>query len=142
MVRTFIIAAASAAVLTFPATAFAQQPSPYGNAVEAKAMLLKAVAAMKADKTKAIAMINKGEGGFPDRDLYPFCNNVGDGKQIANGNPDSKALIGVDARTLKDSTGKAYGAELYTAGQKPEGQITEVSYLFVRRVPRQIRCRR
>jgi hypothetical protein len=135
MVRTFIIAAASAAVLTFPATAFAQQPSQYGNAVEAKAMLLKTVAAVKADKTTAHAMINKGEGGFLDRDLYPFCNNVGDGKQIANGNLNSKALIGVDARTLKDSTGKAYGAELYTAGQKPEGQITEVSYLFVRPGP-------
>jgi hypothetical protein len=98
-------------------------------------MLLKTVAAVKADKTTALAMINKGEGGFLDRDLYPFCNNVGDGKQIANGNPNSKALIGVDARTLKDSTGKAYGAELYTAGQKPEGQITEVSYLFVRPGP-------
>jgi hypothetical protein len=135
MVRSFMFAAASAAVLTFSATAFAQQPSQYGNAVEAKAMLLKAVAALKADKTKALDMINKGEGGFLDRDLYPFCNNVGDGKQVANGNPNSKALIGIDARTLKDSTGKAYGAELSAAGQKPEGQITEVSYLFVRPGP-------
>jgi len=135
MVRSFMIVGASAAVVAFSATAFAQQPSQYGNAVEAKAMLLKALAAVKADKTKALDMINKGEGGFLDRDLYPFCNNVGDGIQIANGNPNSKALIGVDARTLKDPTGKAYGQELYAAGQKPEGQITEVGYQFVRPGP-------
>jgi hypothetical protein len=34
-----------------------------------------------------------------------------------------------EARTLKDPTGKAYGEELYAAAQKPEGQITEVSYM-------------
>ena len=35
-----------------------------------------------------------------------------------------------DDRTLKDSTGKAFGQELFAAGQKPEGQISEVGYLF------------
>jgi len=35
-------------------------------------------------------------------------------------------------RTLKDATGKAFGMELHAAGQKPEGQITEVSYMFPR----------
>ena len=29
----------------------------------------------------------------------------------------------------KRSSGKAYGLELYAAGQKPEGQITEVNYM-------------
>ena len=48
MIRTFIIAAASAAVLTLSAPAFAQKPD-YGTADEAKAMLLKAVVALKAD---------------------------------------------------------------------------------------------
>jgi len=33
-------------------------------------------------------------------------------------------MIGQDSRALKDSTGNAYGLELYAAGQKPEGQIT------------------
>jgi hypothetical protein len=47
----------------------------------------------------------------------------------------AKQLLGTDARTQKDPTGKAFGMELYTAGQKPEGQITEVSYLFVRPGP-------
>jgi len=129
MIRTFLIAAASAAVLTLSVTAFAQQ---YGNADEAKTMLMKAAGAVKADKTKALDMFNKGEGGFLDRDLYVFCSNVGDGITVAVGNPNAKQLLGTDARTLKDVTGKAYGIEMYAAEQKPEGQITEVSYMFPR----------
>jgi hypothetical protein len=93
-------------------------------------MLVKAVAAVKADKTKALDMFNKGEGGFLDRDLYPFCFNISDGKLVANSNV--KQLLGTDTRTTKDPTGKAYGLELYAAVQKPEGQITEVSYMLSR----------
>src|SRR4051812_7178749 len=70
MVRTFMVAAVSIAALALSATAFAQQS---GTAAEAKAMLMKAVAAVKADKAKALDMFNKGEGGFLDRDLYVFC---------------------------------------------------------------------
>jgi hypothetical protein len=77
-VRKFMITAALVAVLALSSTAFAQQPGPYGTADEAKAMLLKAVAAVKADKAKALDMFNKGEGGFLDRDLYPFCANISD----------------------------------------------------------------
>src|SRR5271156_5273810 len=126
MFRTIMIAAASAAVL-LSSTAFAQQQ--YGSRDEAKAMLLKAVAAVKEDKTKALDMFNKGEGGFLDRDLYVFCSNVSDGITVATGNPNTKQVIGQDGRALKDSTGYVYGLELYAAGQKPEGQITEVSYM-------------
>jgi ATP dependent DNA ligase domain len=35
----------------------------------------------------------------------------------------------LDTRTLKDPSGKAYGQEVFAAAQKPEGQITEVSYM-------------
>jgi Single Cache domain 2 len=134
MIRSFMIAAASAAVLTLSATAFAQQTG-HGTADEAKAMLAKTVAALKADKTKTLDMINKGEGGFLDRDLYPFCSNVSDGKTIALGNPNAKQLIGTDVRMTRDVNGKAFGEELYAAYQKPEGQITEVTYMFVRPGP-------
>jgi Single Cache domain 2 len=102
-------------------------------AAEAKAMLMKAVAAVKADKAKALDMFNKGEGGFLDRDLYVFCNNISDGISVAIGNPNAKQLLGTDTRGLKDSNGKPFGQELYAAYQKPEGEITEVSgYLFPR----------
>jgi hypothetical protein len=40
--------------------------------------------------------------------------------------------IGKDVRTLKDATGKAYGKNFFAAGQKLEGQISEVGYMFAR----------
>ena len=51
---------ASAAM--FATAASAQQ---FGTADEAKAMLKKAVVALKADKAKTLDLINKGEGGIP-----------------------------------------------------------------------------
>ena len=125
MIRTLMIAMASAMVLTLSATAFAQ-----GTASEARTMLDKAVVAVKADKAKTLDTINKGEGGFLDRDLYVFCFNIGDGKAVANGstNPAARKTIGVDVRTLKDATGKVFGQDLYDAAK--EGQIAEVSYMF------------
>jgi signal transduction histidine kinase len=123
MIRTLMIAVASAIVLTLSATAFAQ-----GTATEARAMLDKAVVALKADKAKTLDMINKEEGGFLDRDLYVFCFNLSDGKQVAAGSNNSRKYIGQDVRTLKDATGKAFGPDLYAAAK--EGQITEVSYTF------------
>jgi secreted PhoX family phosphatase len=131
MIRTFMFAVTSTAVLALSPTVFAQQ-SDHGTAEQAKAMLLKAEAAVKADETKAISMFNAGEGGFRDRDLYVFCANMSDGKIVAQGNPNAKQQLGQDQRTLKDSSGKAFGLELFAAGNKPEGQITKVSYLFAR----------
>ena len=133
MIRRFAIAATSAAALTLSTMALAQQAG--GTADEAKAMLMKAVAAVKADKAKALDMFNKGEGGFLARDLYVFCGNVSDGKAVAIGNPNAKQLLGVDAKTLKDATGKLFGVEIATAYQKPEGVITEVNYMFPRPGP-------
>src|SRR6516162_9801726 len=70
MLRKLVIGVLGAMAVLFSTTAFAQ-----GTAAEAKAMLDRAVAAVKADKTKALDTFNKGEGGFLDRDLYPFCFN-------------------------------------------------------------------
>ena len=126
MIRRLMIGAVSAAALMLSAAAFAEQG---GTAQEARAMLDKAVAAVKADEPVALAMFNKGEGGFLDRDLYPFCFRIGDAKQVAG---PKAVLAGTDLRTLKDATGRIYGPELYAAAQKPEGQITEVTYMFPR----------
>src|ERR1700734_806291 len=115
MIRGLMMSVASAAALALSATAFAQQS--HATAQEARAMLDKVVAAVKADKTKALDMFNKGEGGFRDRELYPFCFNLSDGKVVAIGNPNTKGLLGLD---------------LYAAAQKPEGEITEVSYLSLK----------
>jgi Single Cache domain 2 len=125
MVRTLIIGGILTAVLTLSTAVFAQQ-GQLGTAEEAKAMLDKVVAAVKADRDVALAMFNKGEGGFKDRDLYPFCIRVTDGKNVAG---PVYVRAGMDTRTLKDPSGKAYGQEVFAAAQKPEGQITEVSYM-------------
>jgi signal transduction histidine kinase len=125
--HTFVIRASSAGVLILSSFAFAQE-SKLGTADEAKAMLDKAVAAVKADKEVALAMFNKGEGGFRDRDRYPFCFRLADGKYVAN--PSLAVIAGTSTHTLKDPTGKVFGEELYAAAQKPEGQVTEVSYMF------------
>jgi hypothetical protein len=127
MVRRFVIAAVSAAAVALSPAALGQQTG--GTAAEAKALLMKALAAVKADKTKALDMFNKGEGGFRDRDLYVFCANAGDGTIVAIGNPNLKQALGMDVRAGQNSTGEAFGAEIYAAMQKPEGQITEVSYV-------------
>jgi len=130
MIRKSMIAAASVAVLMALPMAFAQ--GQFGTADEAKAMLMKAAAAMKADKTKTLDLINKGEGGFLDRDIYPFCFEVSDGKILAVASNNAKQFLGTDIRALKDATGRVYGPELHAAAQKPAGQITEVSYMFPR----------
>src|SRR6476646_10303883 len=116
MLRNLMIGAISAAALTFSTGAFAQQG---GTAQEARGML---------DQAVALATFIKGEGGFLDRDLYPFCFRNSDGKLLVS----PKAVpAGTDIRTLKDANGNAYGPAIYAAGQKPEGQITEVGpYLF------------
>lgn len=125
MLRTLMIAAVSAAAVAFSTAAFAQQAN-FGTAADAKAMFDKAIATVKADKVKALEMFNKGEGGFKDRDLYPFCFNISDGKLVATLAP----TLGMDVRTLKDKAGHAFGEDVYNAAK--DGQITEVSYMFPR----------
>jgi hypothetical protein len=101
------------------------------QAMTSPALLTKAVAAVKADKAKALDEFKEREGGLKDRDLYVFYANASDGKIVAVlANPNVKSLLGTDQRTLKDSTGKAFGEELFAAAQKPELQFTEVTHLF------------
>jgi signal transduction histidine kinase len=87
-------------------------------------MLDKAVAALKANKAEALAKFQKGEGGFKDRDLYPFCGGP-DGNFTAH-----PTLTGKSLKDLKDKTGKALGEEMYKVAQ--EGKIAEVHYMWPR----------
>ncbi len=113
--------ALSVMVVVGVATAIAAE---FGTADEAKAMLERAVAAVKADKAKALAMFIKGEGGFKDRDLYPFCGGP-DGNFTAH-----PSLVGKSLKELKDKAGKALGAEMYNVAE--EGKISEVNYMWPR----------
>ena len=113
-------------VMCLVASAAYAQKAEFGTAAEAKAMLEKTVAAIKADKVKTLAMLNKGEGGFRDRDLYPACSGL-DGKVTAHRD---KSRIGMDRNTMKDEAGKPYGAEIMKVAE--EGKTAEVSYMFPR----------
>ena len=123
MFRKLVIGALGAMAVVFSTSAFAQ-----GTAADAKAMLEKTVAALKADKAKTLDQINKAENGFLVGDIYPFCFNLSDGVNIGVANPNAKALVGKDVRLNKDATGDAFGQRLYDAAK--EGQVNEVNYKF------------
>jgi hypothetical protein len=122
--RLLLIAAATVISLGSPSFAQRAPNDDLRTADEAKAMLAKAVAAVKADKAKALDMFNKGEGGFRDGNLTVACFNVGDGKFVATGNPNSKKWLGVDGRTFKDLHGSSL--RLDEVAKKPDGEITVV----------------
>ncbi|MBO0754607.1 MAG: cache domain-containing protein [Bradyrhizobiaceae bacterium] len=107
---------------------FTNIASALGTADDAKAMLNKTVAALKADKAKTVDEINKGENGFLVGDIYPFCFNMSDGKIVAVASQNAKANIGKDIRTLKDAAGDQFGERIFAAAK--EGSQGEVSYKF------------
>ena len=121
MLRKLMVGAVIATAFTGLAVAQGQ----FGTAAEAKAMLEKAVAAVKAHKAKALEQIQKGEGGFKDRDLYAFCANASDGVITAH-----PTLKGKDIREIKDKNGKALGEEMMKVAT--EGKVDEVSYMWPR----------
>lgn len=122
MLGKLLVGTVAASVFTLSSTLAQGQ---FGTATEAKAMLDKAVAAIKADKTKALDQMQKGEGGFKDRDLYAFCANASDG--IITAHP---TLAGKNIREIKDKTGKALGEEMMKVAA--EGKVEEVSYMWPR----------
>src|SRR6202166_1046669 len=97
------------------------QAGQYGTPNEAKAMLQRAVAAVKADKAKALDMFNKGEGGFKDRDLYVFCASASDGVMTAH--PTHK---GEQLADIKGQKGFPLGQEMMKGAT--EGKLSEVTY--------------
>ena len=125
MFRKTLLAAVSAAALAAIVPAQAQQ-AQFGSAAEARSMLDRAVAAVKADKAKALAAFNAGTDGFRDRDLYPFCADASTGTFTAH-----PTLRGTQIRDLKDAAGNAFGEQIMRAGST-EGQVNEVSYSFPR----------
>jgi hypothetical protein len=98
-----MIGAVSVAALTIAASAFAQ-PAKFGTPAEAKAMLEKAVAAVKVDKAKALASFNAGSDGFKDRDLQPFCWDIKSGEMLASTVPGNVAAHKIQC-DLVDKTG-------------------------------------
>ncbi|HMK56335.1 MAG TPA: cache domain-containing protein [Dissulfurispiraceae bacterium] len=111
-------------ILVMFLVACAAWASDYGTPDEAKKMLEKAVAEIQKDKTNALAMFSKGDGGFKDRDLYPYCGGP-DGNFTAH-----PSLVGKSLKGLKDKAGKPIGEEIYSKAK--EGAISEIAYMWPR----------
>jgi hypothetical protein len=123
MKEKLAFAVCATATICAATTTFAA--AEYGTAPEAKAMLEKVEAALRANKSDALAKMQKGESGFKDRDLYPFCATSSDG--IFTAHP---SLMGRNMKELKDKTGKPLGEEMLA--QAAENKIQEISYMWPR----------
>jgi hypothetical protein len=88
---------------------------------EAKAMLDRAIVAIKENKAAAIANFNHNDPRYRDRDLFVFCFDRKDGKFTAH-----EAMIGWDVRTLHDIWGSPFGEEMFAV---KDGETIEVAYL-------------
>ena len=97
-----------------------------GTAEQARAMLDRAISALKSNEATALSEFNDpNDKQFHDRDLYIFCYNISDGKITAYESP---ALLNIDVRTLtlKDDP---IGQRVYEAVQSaPEGSIVTIEY--------------
>jgi hypothetical protein len=98
------------------------QAAQYGTAEEAKAMLGRAIAAVKQDEANALDHFNKGDGGFNDRDLYVLCANASDG--IITAHPTRRG------GQLKDFPLGQQVMRTATAGK-----VSEVTYWWPRPAP-------
>jgi hypothetical protein len=126
MLRDLRYAIGQAAVLVLvTATAIPAGQAQFGSENEARAMLEKAVAAVKQNKEKALDMFNKGEGGFKDRDLYVFCANASDGTLTAH-----PYLKGEHLQDIVGKKGYPLGKEIMRTAT--EEKIDQVSYWWPR----------
>ena len=118
----FVVACVAFLVLSVaPSVAETQ----FATAEEAKALLDKAVAALKEDETKALGMFATGEGGFKSKDLYVWCANASDG--ILTVHPTNK---GKELRDIKGKQGAPFGEVIMQ--NAAEGTIKETTYWWPR----------
>ena len=125
MLRNLVVVGSVIQMLS-ATTLVAAAAADFGTAEEAKAMLERAVAAVKEDKAKAFDMFNKGEGGFKDRDLYVFCANASDG--IITAQPYWNR--GKQLRDIQGMRGSSLGETMMQ--NATEGTIKETTYWWPR----------
>jgi signal transduction histidine kinase len=121
--RVLTFALAASALLSGGGLAIAQQS---GTAAEAKAVFDRAIAALKANGTAALAAFND-KGNKDYHDLYVFCYNMIDGKFTAHANP---ALMGTDVRALKVGDDPLGQRIFDTIKSTAEGAVSTVDYKF------------
>ena len=125
MNRSLFVTAFAAFALLWGAGAAGAQTS--GTAEEAKAMLDKAVVALKGNEGTALGEFNdKGNKTYHDRDLYVFCYDMTNGKFTAHPNP---ALMGTDVRALKVKD-DPLGQRIFDTIKSGGANVSTVDYTF------------
>ena len=126
MLRNLAFAVGRAASLIVLCTAASFAAADFGTPEEAKAMLEKAVTAVKQDKAKALDAFNAGEAGFKDRDLYVWCANASDGIMTAH----PYGQKGKQLRDIKGYHGAPFGETIMQ--DATEGAIKQATYWWPR----------
>ncbi len=116
------------AMLSLVLSASLATAEQFGTAEEAKAMLDRAVGALKSNAVAALqAFSDPKNKQFHDRDLYVSCFNTSDGKFTAFPGP---GMIGIDVRTFKFGD-DPIGQRAFDAIQGlPEGAVATMDYNF------------
>lgn len=87
-----------------------------GSAKEAKALLDKAVALIKADGDKAYPKLQDKNGAFISKDLYVYVATLDNA--IVKVHPYAPGMIGKSWMTLKDANGFAFVQQLMEGAKK------------------------
>jgi hypothetical protein len=121
--------ASAFAVLTLLWSGASFSAEQLATADDAKAMLDRAIAALKANEAAALKQFNdEKDKQFRDRDLFVYCFNVADGKFTAFQN---NMMVGVDIRELKLPPDDPIGKRAYDAiHDAPEGNVVTIEYGF------------
>jgi len=127
LLRTFTIAAVSPQS-SFSADSFRTRKQARHRATKRKAMLMKAMDAVKAERPKRSIVHERARRIQDPRPSMSFCAAVSDGKIVALGNPNATQLLGTDTGFSKDPTGNAYCGDLFAPCKRR--RITEVKYMF------------
>jgi hypothetical protein len=114
---SLVIVALVAGVAIVSIVALAKQ-AQHANA----AMLVNARAVVHADETGMLNTYNKAEAEVLDRDLYPFCLNVGDSRL-----PSLKQTLGQDHRPFRAAAGRVVAQEVAAAAK--DGQATAAHFM-------------
>jgi hypothetical protein len=126
MHKRLLASACAAVALVCCGAAFSVE---LATADDARAMLDRATAALKADEAAALKAFNDEKNKqFHDRDLYVFCFSLPDGDFTAYISP---VLIGTNIRELKLPSKDAVGQRAYDAvANAPEGDVVTVDFDF------------
>jgi hypothetical protein len=125
-IRT-LASACAGVVLASSAASFAEPQ--LASPADGKAMLERAIAALKANEAAALKAFNDEKSkDFRDRDLYVYCFSLPDGNITAYQSP---VMIGTNVKELKIPPNNPVGQRAYDAVAKAsEGEIVSFTYDF------------